>query len=70
MSTEATITIDTFKTVTKAIAQSGNLDILANHLTQLLVSALTIRGCAIFILDIAEVVQVALPPESSYLLKI
>ena len=51
MSTEATITIDTFKTVTKAIAQSGNLDIMANHLTQLLVSALTIRGCAIFILD-------------------
>jgi signal transduction protein with GAF and PtsI domain len=51
MSTEAKITIDTFKTVTKAIAQSDNLDIMTNHLAQLLVAALDIKGCAIFVLD-------------------
>ncbi len=52
MSTETKITIDTFKTVTKAIAQSANLDIMASHLAQLLVAALGIKGCAIFVLDL------------------
>jgi len=51
MSTEDRITIETFKAVTKAIAQSDNLDIMTNHLAQLLVAALDIKGCAIFILD-------------------
>lgn len=51
MSTEERITIETFKAVTKAIAQSDNLDIMTNHLAQLLVAALDIKGCAIFILD-------------------
>jgi len=51
MDTETKITIDTFKTVTKAIAQSDNLDIMSNHLTQLLVAALNIKGCAIFVLN-------------------
>ena len=51
MSSEVKITIETFKTVTKAIAQSDNLDIMANHLAQLLVTALDIKGCAIFVLD-------------------
>lgn len=51
MSAESKITIDTFKTVTKAIAESDNLDIMTNHLAQLLVTALDIKGCAIFVLD-------------------
>jgi signal transduction protein with GAF and PtsI domain len=52
MSDEAKITIETFKTVTKAIAQSANLDIMTSHLTQLLVTALGIKGCAIYVLDL------------------
>lgn len=51
MSTEAKITIETFKTVTKAIARSRNLDIMTNHLAQMLVAALGIKGCAIFFLN-------------------
>lgn len=51
MSAESKITIDIFKTVTKAIAQSVSLDVMANHLTQLLVTALGIKGCAIFFLN-------------------
>ena len=51
MSSEIKITIETFKTVTKAIAQSDNLDIMANHLAQLLVTALDIKACAIFVQD-------------------
>jgi transcriptional regulator with GAF, ATPase, and Fis domain len=51
MDTDAKITIETFKTVTKAIAQSDNLDIMTNHLTQLLVVALDIKGSAIFVLN-------------------
>ena len=61
MSPEEKISIDIFKTVTKAIAQSSNLDIMANHLTQLLVSALEIKGCAIFVLipDTKELIILA-----------
>lgn len=51
MSADAKITIDTFKTVTKAIAKSDNLDLMTNHLAQLLVAALDIKGCTIFILN-------------------
>jgi signal transduction protein with GAF and PtsI domain len=51
MSTESKITIDIFKTVTKAIAHSVSLDVMASHLTQLLVAALDIKGCAVFFLD-------------------
>ena len=51
MSTDAKITIDTFKTVTKAISKSDNLDLMTNHLAQLLVAALDIKGCTIFILN-------------------
>lgn len=54
MSTEAKITIETFKTVTKAVAQSDNLDIMTNHLAQLLVAALDIKGCALFVLNPEE----------------
>ena len=44
MSQENKITIETFKTVINAIAQSHNLDIMTNHLAQLLVAALDIQA--------------------------
>lgn len=51
MSNEPIINIDTFKTVTKAIAKSDNLDMMTNHLARLLVTSLGIKGCSIFILN-------------------
>ena len=51
MNTETKITIETFKAVTKAIAHSDNLDLMTNHLAQLLVRALGVKGCAIYVLD-------------------
>jgi signal transduction protein with GAF and PtsI domain len=51
MSAEEKIDIDLFKVVFRAIAQSDNLEIMANHLTQLLVAALEIKGCTIFALN-------------------
>ncbi len=48
MPAEEKIDIDLFKTVFKAMAQSDNLEIMANHLTQLLTAALEIKGCTIF----------------------
>jgi signal transduction protein with GAF and PtsI domain len=51
MSGQVKIDIDLFKVVFKAMAQSDNLEIMANHLTQLLVAALEIKGCTIFALN-------------------
>ena len=51
MSTEEKIDIELFKLVFRAIAHSDNLEIMANHLTQLLVAALEIKGCSIFALN-------------------
>ncbi len=51
MSAEERIDIDLFKVVFRAIAHSDNLEIMANHLTQLLVAALEIKGCTIFALN-------------------
>ena len=51
MSADNKITIETFKTITKAISKSDNLDLMTNHLAQLLVTTLDIKGCTIFILD-------------------
>ena len=51
MSAQEKIDIDLFKVVFRAIAQSDNLEIMANHLTQLLVAALEIKGCTIFALN-------------------
>ena len=48
MSKEIKIDIDTFKVVTRAVAQSDNLEIMAGHLAQLLVGMLGIKGCSIF----------------------
>ncbi len=39
MSVEEKIDIEIFKVVFRAIAESDNLEIMANHLTQLLVAA-------------------------------
>lgn len=52
MSAEEKIDIDLFKVVFRAIAQSDNLEIMANHLTQLLVAALELKGCTIFALNV------------------
>jgi signal transduction protein with GAF and PtsI domain len=43
--------MDIFKIVTKATAESENLDIMTNHLSQLLVASLGIKGCTIFALN-------------------
>jgi transcriptional regulator with GAF, ATPase, and Fis domain len=43
MAAETRINIEIFKTVTKAIAESDNLDIMANHLAHLLVATLDIK---------------------------
>ena len=51
MSTEVKVTLGTLKAVTKAIAGSDSLDTMCNRLAQLLVSALNIKGCAIFFLN-------------------
>jgi transcriptional regulator with GAF, ATPase, and Fis domain len=51
MSVEEKIDIDLFKVVFRAMAQSDNLEIMTNHLTQLLVAALEIKGCTIFALN-------------------
>jgi transcriptional regulator with GAF, ATPase, and Fis domain len=51
MSNEDRINIDIFKVVSKAIAESDNLGIMTNHLTQLLVGALGIKACTIFALN-------------------
>jgi len=46
------IAIETLKTVTKAIAHSNNLETMTAHLSQLLVAALDIKACAIYVLDL------------------
>ena len=51
MGIEDKIDINIFKLVTRAISESNNIVIMANHLTQLLVGTLGIKGCAIFILN-------------------
>jgi len=52
MADKETLDIDVFKAVTRAIAQSDQLDLMADHLTRLLVGALGIKGCTIFALNI------------------
>lgn len=51
MSAQEKIDINIFKVVFRAIAHSDNLEIMANHLAQLLVAALEIKGCTIFALN-------------------
>ena len=54
MANEDKITIDIFKAVAKAVAQSADLSIMLNHLCQLLTAALEIKGCSIFVLDLEK----------------
>lgn len=49
MASESRITIDIFKAVTHAVAHSEDLDVMTNHLAQLLTAGLDIKGCAIFV---------------------
>ena len=51
MSQEDKISIDTFKIIARAIAESYNLRTMLNHMTQLLVGALSIKGCSILLLE-------------------
>jgi signal transduction protein with GAF and PtsI domain len=51
MSVNEKIDINIFKVVFRAIAHSDNLEIMANRLAQLLVAALEIKGCTIFVLN-------------------
>ena len=51
MTVEDKISIDIYKVVTRAIAESDNLENMANQLTQLLTGALEIKGCTIFVLN-------------------
>ncbi|NNG02011.1 MAG: GAF domain-containing protein [Desulfobacteraceae bacterium] len=51
MASDIKIGIDIFKAVTRSIAHSEDLEVMSNHMTQLLVAALDIKGCAIFVLN-------------------
>jgi GAF domain-containing protein len=51
MGSEDRINRDIFKIVTKATAESESLETMTNHLTQLLVGTLGIKGCALFALN-------------------
>lgn len=51
MGSEEKIDIDIIRVITRAIAESNNMVVMATHLTQLLVGALGIKGCTLFILN-------------------
>jgi len=51
MGIEDRIDIDIFKAVTKAVAESDNLIVMASQLSQLLVGTLDIKGCALFVFN-------------------
>ncbi len=51
METTDKIDVGIFKVVIKAIAESDNVDIMANTITQLMVGALDIKGCTMFALN-------------------
>jgi signal transduction protein with GAF and PtsI domain len=46
------IDMDIFRVVTRAVAESDNLDTMVNQMAQLLVAALEIKGCNMFILNL------------------
>jgi signal transduction protein with GAF and PtsI domain len=46
------IDMDIFRVVTRAVAESDNLDTLVNQMVQLLVAALEIKGCCMFVLNV------------------
>ena len=51
MASENRINIDIFKAVTGSVAHSDDLDVMTNHLAQLLTASLDIKGCAFFVLN-------------------
>jgi len=51
MGIEERIDIDLFKVVTRAIAESDDLEMMSGRLSQLLVGTLGIHGCSIFALN-------------------
>jgi transcriptional regulator with GAF, ATPase, and Fis domain len=51
MASENRISIDIFKAVTRSVSHSEDLDVMTNHLAQLLTAGLDIKGCAIFVLN-------------------
>jgi signal transduction protein with GAF and PtsI domain len=51
MSSEDRINIETFKIVSKAIAESDNLEVMTDRLCQFLVAALEVKACSVFFLD-------------------
>jgi signal transduction protein with GAF and PtsI domain len=51
MAPQIRINIDIFKSVTRAIAHSEDMDVMTNHLAQLLTAGLDIKGCAFFVLN-------------------
>jgi len=51
MSTEDKISIEIFKVVTRAIAKSDNMEIMTQQMAHLLVGALEIKGCTLFVLN-------------------
>lgn len=51
MSDECKIGIEVFKSVTKSIAHSDSLDAMSGRLSQLLVTSMALKGCAIFVLN-------------------
>ncbi|MFO7783932.1 MAG: GAF domain-containing protein [Thermodesulfobacteriota bacterium] len=51
MTRSVKINIEVFKSVTKAISQSEQLDVMTNHLAQLLVASMEIKACAIYVLE-------------------
>lgn len=51
MADESKMNLDVFKVVCKALSRSDSLETMAKHLTQLLVGAMEIKGCSIFVLN-------------------
>ena len=51
MDADSKIDINIFKIVTRAIAESDDLGLMTGHLSQLLVSALEVKGCTLFALN-------------------
>ena len=51
MASENRINIDIFKAVTRSVEHSEDIDVMSNHLAQLLIAGLDIKGCAIFVLN-------------------
>lgn len=54
MAKQDKITMDVFKVVTKVLVESDNLTVMLESLSQLLVAALEIKGCAIFVLNLEK----------------